>query len=442
MRTMSYTSRSLHKSPEKATSSRLQTPTSIQRLRNNQRVAADSSINKSTNRSKTVDKSNHSIPETRQTMMDSMQRSASSPEKKHLNNKYAAAGEKQMNQENRDPAEDKNNSIRYNKRSAADAVSPVKNGSSKTNAAAKRRSLSQLNGQKVSLGSPVTRDTTEDHRYEKDNSNFQQTYENPDNIMHTGSKLLSTPDHQDQHEKPTATSKSLLDIDTPHIMDSKLTKPLEHHWNRTNDSANFTEETHNKAHELSVLDVDLESLDEPPKLSSLDTEELDLPPTQQVDRGENEDRKGDADFKSSNEGQLGQEETNDNTYNNISLEDKIRADYQTEIHSLVAELEGKQAELEALKDRLRKSEEQSTSNERLKKELIEKVAQQLHVQYSQKHLAKVNALKQNYDNKWNHKVQILQNKISTLQQEVETERREKDELVKACDMYLSMETEQ
>lgn len=349
-------------------------------------------------------KSKIELGATRQTIMESMQKS---PLKL-----YSSSDAK--DQENRNPEASAVRSKR--------GISPSKNMPGSTNK--KRRSLTQLNGQnnKISLGSP-----------KGDCGKEAEDVMKPSTPAKPGADLPSQP--------------SLLDMNTPHIANSKLTKPLSHRRSHST-AADETDERrrnfkgldnvedafHARQQELSLLDVDLETLEEPPKLTSIDPGSLESP----VRGSGGESTNSAADDGKVDAGKHHLEQTQEE---GLSLEDRIRADYQSEIYSLVAQLEGKQTEVEELKERLRQSEEQVQKNERSKKELIEKVAQQLHVQYSQKHLAKVNTLKQNYDNKWNQKLQALQNKISSLQYMVEEERREKDELVKACDMYLALEAD-
>lgn len=376
-------------SPER----RIRTPTSISRSN-----TISGSVVTTKYKSKTE------LGTTRQTIMESMQKS---PLKL-----YPSSSTK--DQENCNPEASTVRSKR--------GISPSKNLPGSTNK--KRRSLTQLNGQnnKISFGSPKG-NTDEDGSGK------------PGEVMKP-----STP-------KPdTSTQPSLLDMNTPHIANSKLTKPLSHQRSHSratdeekrdvkvmDEAATAEEAFHMRQQELSLLDVDLETLEEPPKLTSIDPESLKSPV--KVDDAEN------ANSVTETEKLKADHHQKEQTDEELSLEDRIRADYQTEIYSLVAQLEGKQTEVEELKERLRQSEEKVQKNERSKKELIEKVAQQLHVQYSQKHLTKVNTLKQNYDNKWNQKLQALQNKIFSLQEIVENERREKDELVKACDMYLALEAD-
>ncbi|KAA8899932.1 hypothetical protein TRICI_006302 [Trichomonascus ciferrii] len=377
-------------SPER----RIRTPTSISRSN-----TISGSVVTTKYKSKTE------LGTTRQTIMESMQKS---PLKLYPNTAT-------KDQENRNPEAPAVKSKR--------GISPSKNMPGSTNK--KRRSLTQLNGQnnKISFGSP---------KGDENESGWKKS----EDVMKP-----STP-------KPdSSTQPSLLDMNTPHIASSKLANPLSHQQSHSRGmdeekqnakdmegSASAEEAFHIRQQELSLLDVDLETLEEPPKLTSIDSESLKSPVKGNDTENANTDVPAVEELKADQHRRERAEESE-----GLSLEDRIRADYQTEIYSLVAQLEGKQTEIEGLKERLRQSEERVQKNERSKKELIEKVAQQLHVQYSQKHLTKVNMLRQNYDNKWNQKLQVLQNKISSLQEMVENERREKDELVKACDMYLALE---
>jgi hypothetical protein len=121
---------------------------------------------------------------------------------------------------------------------------------------------------------------------------------------------------------------------------------------------------------------------------------------------------------------------------------KLKAQHATEIASLQAQLAGKDTELARMKEFMLASEQKALDSERHLVESLEKVAKELHSQYSLKHETKVQALKKQHLNVLEQKMQELQelhDQVEELEAVVEQERLEKDELVKTCDMYLEME---
>lgn len=121
---------------------------------------------------------------------------------------------------------------------------------------------------------------------------------------------------------------------------------------------------------------------------------------------------------------------------------KLKAQHATEMASLHAQLAGKDTELAKMKEFMLASEQKALDSERHLVDSLEKVAKELHSQYSLKHETKVQALKKQHSNALEQKLQELQelrDQVEELEAVVEQERLEKDELVKMCDMYLEME---
>lgn len=118
---------------------------------------------------------------------------------------------------------------------------------------------------------------------------------------------------------------------------------------------------------------------------------------------------------------------------------KLRATYATEVASLKAQLAGKEIELNAMKSSMESSEKKAFECERSLIEKLDKVAKELHVQYSKKHEAKIHALKKQHEAMLNARVRELEQSLSDVTTLLDQERLEKDELVKTCDMYLEME---
>ncbi|ODQ80844.1 hypothetical protein BABINDRAFT_35041 [Babjeviella inositovora NRRL Y-12698] len=77
---------------------------------------------------------------------------------------------------------------------------------------------------------------------------------------------------------------------------------------------------------------------------------------------------------------------------------------------------------------------------------LQQLAQDLYIQYSQKHEQKVSILKKGYETKWNGKLNNLEFDNKTLRREIESlkiqmenERNEKNQLVKLWDQFVEME---
>lgn len=128
-----------------------------------------------------------------------------------------------------------------------------------------------------------------------------------------------------------------------------------------------------------------------------------------------------------------------NSSTNISDLSKLKAIHSTELASLKAQLAGKEIELDQMRASMQFSEQKAFDNERKLAETLEHVAQELHAQYSRKHEAKVQALKKQHEAILASRLKDMESRIHELEQDLEQERREKDELVKTCDMYLEME---
>lgn len=118
---------------------------------------------------------------------------------------------------------------------------------------------------------------------------------------------------------------------------------------------------------------------------------------------------------------------------------KQQASYTTELASLKAQLAGKEIELSQMKASMQASEQKSFESDQTMVEKLELVAKELHVQYSRKHEAKVQALKKQHEAILASRVQEFETHMEELYQVIAQERREKDELVKTCDMYLEMD---
>lgn len=118
---------------------------------------------------------------------------------------------------------------------------------------------------------------------------------------------------------------------------------------------------------------------------------------------------------------------------------KLRAAYSTEVACLKAQLAGKDVELKELKLSMQASEQKAFESEQTLADSLEHVAKELHTQYSKKHEAKVQALKRQHQENMEQRLRGLHHRINELEHSLAHERREKDELVKTCDMYLEME---
>ncbi|KAK9325670.1 hypothetical protein V1517DRAFT_313989 [Lipomyces orientalis] len=122
--------------------------------------------------------------------------------------------------------------------------------------------------------------------------------------------------------------------------------------------------------------------------------------------------------------------------------ESLKAGYLSEIATLKAELAGKDAELTALRQSLRDSEERNAIMEQQshrESDRLEKIAKELHLQYSKKHETKVVALKKQLETKWASKLVQSEKTIEELNQQLEIERKEKGDLVQYWDQYLEAE---
>ncbi|KAK9243616.1 central kinetochore-associated-domain-containing protein [Lipomyces tetrasporus] len=122
--------------------------------------------------------------------------------------------------------------------------------------------------------------------------------------------------------------------------------------------------------------------------------------------------------------------------------ESLKAGYLSEIATLKAELAGKDAELIALRQSLRESEERNAVMEQRcnrESDRLEKIAKELHLQYSKKHETKVIALKKQLETKWASKLGQSERTIEQLNQQLEIERKEKGDLVQYWDQYLEAE---
>ncbi|KAK9464284.1 hypothetical protein V1512DRAFT_268689 [Lipomyces arxii] len=119
--------------------------------------------------------------------------------------------------------------------------------------------------------------------------------------------------------------------------------------------------------------------------------------------------------------------------------ESLKAEYLSEIATLKAELVGKESELSALRVSLRDSEERFASMEQRYQDesnRIERIAKELHAQYSKKHETKVLALKKQLEAKWIARLEDSEKLLQHLEKDLEVERQEKADLVKYWDLYL------
>ncbi|KAK9374722.1 uncharacterized protein V1513DRAFT_444963 [Lipomyces chichibuensis] len=122
--------------------------------------------------------------------------------------------------------------------------------------------------------------------------------------------------------------------------------------------------------------------------------------------------------------------------------ESLKAEYFSEIATLKAELAGKDAELMALRQSLRQSEERNVAMEQRclrESDRLEKIAKELHLQYSKKHETKVIALKKQLETKWALKLEQSEKMVEELTKNLEIERQEKGDLVACWDQYLEAE---
>ncbi|KAK9330178.1 hypothetical protein V1520DRAFT_369731 [Lipomyces starkeyi] len=122
--------------------------------------------------------------------------------------------------------------------------------------------------------------------------------------------------------------------------------------------------------------------------------------------------------------------------------ESLKAEYFSEIATLKAELAGKDAELMALRQSLRQCEERNVVMEQQclrESDRLEKIAKELHLQYSKKHETKVIALKKQLETKWAAKLEQSEKMVEELKEELEIERKEKGDLVHYCEQYMEAE---
>lgn len=103
-------------------------------------------------------------------------------------------------------------------------------------------------------------------------------------------------------------------------------------------------------------------------------------------------------------------------------------------------------ELKKLQGELAKAQEKIAGNEKNLEDQLEKLAQDLYLQYSAKHEQKVATLKRGYEMKWAGKVkrftkenESLKHQISAMKKRLEVETSEKKQLVKLWDEYVKLE---
>ncbi|KAK9362513.1 hypothetical protein V1504DRAFT_448699 [Lipomyces starkeyi] len=121
--------------------------------------------------------------------------------------------------------------------------------------------------------------------------------------------------------------------------------------------------------------------------------------------------------------------------------ESLKAEYFSEIATLKAELAGKDAELMALRQSLRQCEERNVVMEQQclrESDRLEKIAKELHLQYSKKHEAKVIALKKQLETKWAAKLEQCEKMVEELKEALEIERKEKGDLVQYSLEYLAL----
>ncbi|KAK9454047.1 central kinetochore-associated-domain-containing protein [Dipodascopsis uninucleata] len=124
--------------------------------------------------------------------------------------------------------------------------------------------------------------------------------------------------------------------------------------------------------------------------------------------------------------------------------ESLKGEYLSQIASLKAELAGKDAELNSLRTSLRDAEDRNATLEQqiqAENDRMEKVAKELHVQYSKKHETKVTALKKQLEAKWTARISENERQIKELNEQLTMERREKSDLVQYWDQYLQAEAE-
>uniref|UniRef100_A0A060TDA0 ARAD1D05324p n=1 Tax=Blastobotrys adeninivorans TaxID=409370 RepID=A0A060TDA0_BLAAD len=210
----------------------------------------------------------------------------------------------------------------------------------------------------------------------------------------SGRRFLVLDEKFENQKSDDAHQKSLLDIDTPRVSSDALAKPLSPSSFARSGRQGNEESQH---HDLSMVNP--------------------------------EDDEDHADTDCTTEKEATPHSTEQ------SLEDRIRAEYETEILSLRAALEGKEAEIRAIQASLQQSETARMTSSRSTRDKIEKLMHHVHGIYSQKHRNKIQMLKQ----QWEAKVNDLNQQVIELEEMVRIERMEKEELVTTCDAYLAME---
>lgn len=126
-------------------------------------------------------------------------------------------------------------------------------------------------------------------------------------------------------------------------------------------------------------------------------------------------------------------------YTSQSEVDRLKAHHKAEIVALRAKLSGKEAELVALKKELVRAEQQVASHDAKVTEIVNKVARQLHTQYSEKHQEKVKSLKSLYERKFLGEINQLKDRINALEEALDDERQQHDGEIAQLNQTLKAE---
>ncbi|VEU21929.1 DEKNAAC102900 [Brettanomyces naardenensis] len=126
--------------------------------------------------------------------------------------------------------------------------------------------------------------------------------------------------------------------------------------------------------------------------------------------------------------------------------DKLSKEMKIKVEKTSEEMNKLKEKNSLLESELAAAKEKVSSNEKNVEEQLEKLAQDLYLQYSAKHEQKVATLKKGYEMKWMGKVkkftkdnETLKQEIAGLKKKLEIETNEKKQLVKLWDEYVSLE---
>lgn len=129
-------------------------------------------------------------------------------------------------------------------------------------------------------------------------------------------------------------------------------------------------------------------------------------------------------------------------YTSQSDIERLKAQHRAETISLKAKLSGRDAELSSLKQELINAEQQIASHDAKVTDIVNRVAKQLHTQYSEKHQAKVNSLKVLYDEKYQAEITQLNDRIKTLEEALDDERQQHEQELNSVKAILKEERSQ